>query len=314
MARSTVDLELEQVQAMVRDFDGALEPVGFARLHGGVSDVYRIDLAGAEKRLVLKIYGDEPAWIAAKEALVASWIGERAGIPIPRWLRVDERRTYMPFRFALTTWLPGVTVRSLIGAPGIDAAYRQMGALLRRLHAIPMIAYGYIVAEGIRQPQPTNDEYMRSAFEQAFRRFREQGAAETLTRRLEENVQSRFHLLQYSAGPVFCHDDLQQGNVLTEYGRNGSLQLTGLIDFGNARAGDALFDLAKALFCCAHEDPRSREHLLAGYGEINHPEPEEALWLYTVFHRIVMWCGLTRRGDTSDGPAGLLRDLDEMSR
>jgi len=102
--------------------------------------------------------------------------------------------------------------------------------------------------------------------------------------------------------------------VLAEYGTNGSLQLTGLIDFGNARAGDALFDLAKALFCCAHEDPRSREPVLAGYGEINHPDPEEALWLYTLFHRVVMWCGLTRRGDTSDGPAGLLRDLDEMSR
>jgi hypothetical protein len=39
-----------------------------------------------------------------------------------------------------------------------------------------------------------------------------------------------------------------------------------------------------------------------------------ALWLDTLFHRVVMWCGLTRRGDTSDGPAGLLRDLDEMSR
>jgi hypothetical protein len=27
-----------------------------------------------------------------------------------------------------------------------------------------------------------------------------------------------------------------------------------------------------------------------------------------------MWCHLTRRGDTPDGPAGLLRDLEEMSR
>jgi aminoglycoside phosphotransferase (APT) family kinase protein len=315
MARLTVDLELEQVRAIVRDFDRALDPVGFARLPGGMGgDVYRVDLAGAENPLVLKIYGDEPAWIVAKEALVAGWIGEQAGLPIPRWLRVDERRTCIPFRFALTTWLPGVTVRSLIGAPGIDAAYWRMGALLRRLHAIPMTAYGYIVADGISRPQPTNDEYMRSAFNQAFRQFREQGGEETLTRRLEENVQKRFDLLKYSAGPVFCHDDFQQGNVLAEYARNGSLQLTGLIDFGNARAGDALFDLAKALFCCAHEDSRSREPLLAGYGEINHPDPEGALWLYTLFHRVIMWGGLTRRGDTSDGPAGLLRDLDEMSR
>ena len=164
---------------------------------------------------------------------------------------------------------------------------------------------GQGVADGIRRPKPSNDEYMRSAFNQAFRQFREQSGQETLTRRLEENVQSRFELLQYSAGPVFCHDDLQQGNVLAEYGRNGSLRPTGLIDFGNARAGDALFDLAKALFCCAHEDSCSREPLLAGYGDINHLNPDEALWLYTLFHRVVMWCHL--------GAADLLRDLDEMS-
>jgi Ser/Thr protein kinase RdoA (MazF antagonist) len=303
MARLTVDLELAQVRAIIGDLDGTLEPVGFARLHGGVSDVYRIEFAGAAP-LVLKIYGDEPAWIVAKEALVAGWIGGRAGIPIPRWLRVDERRTHVPFRFALTTWLPGVTVRSLIGAPGVDAAYRQMGALLKRLHTIPMTAYGYIVADGIGRPQPTNDEYMRSAFNHAFRQFGEQGGGETLTHHLEKYVQSRLHLLQHSTGPVFCHDDLQQGNVLAELGRNGSLQLTGLIDFGNARAGDALFDLAKALFCCTHEDPRSREPLLAGYGEINHPDPAEALSLYTLYHRIVMWCHL--------GAADLLRDLNEM--
>ena len=314
MARLTVNLELEQVREIVRDLDSALDPIGFARLYGGTSEVYRIDLKGSENPLILKIYGDEPMWIVAKEALVAGWIGEQAGLPIPRWLRVDERRTCFPFRFALTTWLPGVTVRSLIGAPGIDTAYRQMGAPLRRLHAIPMTAYGYIVADGIRRPQPTNAEYMRSAFSQAFRQFREQGGEETLTRRLEKKAQSRFELLQHSAGPVFCHDDLQQGNVLAAHGANGSLQLTGLIDFGNARAGDALLDLAKTLFCCTHEDPHSRELLLAGYGEINHPDPEEALWLYTLFHRVVMWCGLMRRDDISEGAASVLRDLNEMSR
>jgi aminoglycoside phosphotransferase (APT) family kinase protein len=310
----TVDLELEQVRAIVRDLDSALDPVGFARLHGGVNEVYRIDLAGAENPLVLKIYRDEPEWIVAKEALVAGWIGERAGLPIPRWLRVDESRTRIPFRFALTTWLSGVTVRSLIGAPGIDAAYRQMGALLRRLHAIPMSAYGYIVADGIQRPRPTNDEYMRSAFDQVFRQFRAEGGEEALTRRLEANAQSRFDLLQHSTGPVFCHDDLQQGNVLVEHSKGGNLQLTGLVDFGNARAGDALFDLAKAVFCCTHEDPRSRQPLLAGYGDIGHPDPEEALWLYALFHRVSMWCHLTRRSHASDGPACLLRDLDEMSR
>src|SRR6266700_1200313 len=146
MVRLTVDLDLEQVRAIVRDLDRTLDPVGFARLHGVTNDVYRIDLAGAENPFVLKIYADEPAWIVAKEALVAGWIDERAGIPIPRWLRVDERRTCIPFRFALTTWLPGVTVRRLIGVPGIDAAYRAgSSSMLVAVHG------GYLTIEELRQ-------------------------------------------------------------------------------------------------------------------------------------------------------------------
>jgi Ser/Thr protein kinase RdoA (MazF antagonist) len=191
-----------------------------------------------------------------------------------------------------------------------------MGGLLKRIHTIPMNAYGYVIGDGILRPQPTNAEYMRPAFDEVFRRFREQGGDADLTQRLEQRAKSRFDLLSYSAGPVLCHDDFQQGNVLATHGKAGDLRLTGLLDFGNARAGDAPFDLAKALLCCTHEDPHSREPLLAGYGEINHPDPAEALWLYTLFHRILMWCHLTRHDDnrTSDGPAGLLRDLDEMSR
>jgi hypothetical protein len=106
MARLTVDLELEQVRAIVRDLDSTLDPVRFARLHGGVSDVYRIDLAGAEKPLVLKIYGDEPAWIVAKEALVAGWIGERAGIPWPAILHravLSRSRMVVP---VILRWRP----------------------------------------------------------------------------------------------------------------------------------------------------------------------------------------------------------------
>jgi hypothetical protein len=48
MARLTIDLELGQVRAIVRDLDSAFDSVGFARLHGGTSDVYRA-LTSAER-------------------------------------------------------------------------------------------------------------------------------------------------------------------------------------------------------------------------------------------------------------------------
>lgn len=311
-----LDLDLETLQRIVRSLDPSLRAEGFGRLEGGSTEVCRIDVAGADAQpLVLKIYPDEPAWLPAKEALVASWLTGLAPA-VPTWLRVDESRTILRLRFALMTLLPGRPLRHWLRDPGIGSAYRQTGELLRRLHAIPMQAYGYI-REGIETPRATNAEYMAGAFEGVFRRFRDLGGDADLGRRLERLAGESFDLLAESPGPVLCHDDFHQGNVLALRGPDGDLRLSGLIDFGNARAADSLFDLAKALFCSAHEDARSRQPLLEGYGPIDHPEPERALRLYTLFHRVSMWCWLTRLGHEAaaeDGPGGLLRDLREMAR
>jgi Ser/Thr protein kinase RdoA (MazF antagonist) len=290
--------------------------VSVTRLDGGSGDIYRIDLQNCANPLVLKTYADEPAWTPAKEALVAGWLDRDLGVSIPRWLSLDESRTVLPRRFAIMTWLAGRMVKSLVGEPDVDAVYRQMGALLRRIHEIRMDAYGYIVADGVWRGQAGNAEYAISTFERLLRRFRNQGGDEQLARRMEKAAGARFDLLEFSSGPVLCHDDFQQGNLLASRGDDGRLRLTGLIDFGNALAGDAISDLAKTLFCCAHEDPRSYEPVLHGYGPIHYPEPREALWLYTMFHRLTMWTWLTSHGvdPAATGPMGLIRDLDLMMR
>ncbi|MCA1552430.1 hypothetical protein I6F36_37335 [Bradyrhizobium sp. BRP19] len=81
--RLTFDLDLERVRAIVRDLDTTLDPVKVSRLHGGSTEVYRIDLEGGADQLVLKIYGDEPAWVSAKEALVAGLIPSDVRVAIP---------------------------------------------------------------------------------------------------------------------------------------------------------------------------------------------------------------------------------------
>jgi aminoglycoside phosphotransferase (APT) family kinase protein len=308
--RLTFDLDLARVRPIVAELDPLLRPTGVSRLAGGSTEVYRIDIAGDAPPLVLKLYADEPAWFAAKEALVAGWIGDAAPIPIPGWLRLDETRTWLPLRYALITWLPGQTMRSLKGARGVADAYRQMGAALRRLHRIPMAGYGYILGEGIEAPHATNAAYMADAFERLFRRFRDQSGDAALTQDLEQAIRPRFDLLTLCQRPVLLHQDFQPGNVLAERGADGALRLTGLIDFANARAGDPLMDLATALSCCAHEDPSSRAPLLEGYGPVDHPDLEGALWLYISFFRLTLWTWLMEIGDPgAAGPAGALGDL-----
>lgn len=313
--RTTLELDSETVQRIVQGLDPAFVASGFARLHGGSTEVYRIDLAGADREpLVLKIYPDAPEWGPAKESLVAGWLTDLTP-PVPRWLRIDQSRTLLPLPYALLTLLPGRPLRDWMAEPDIEQAYRQMGELLRRIHARPMPAYGYLLGQGIDKPVSTNTDYMTSAFADVFRRFRDLGGDAELGRRLQKRAEGNFDLLQESGGAVFCHDDFQQGNVLALRNDAGTIQISGLIDFGNARAADRLFDLAKALFCSAHEDPRSYKPILEGYGRLDHPDIEGALCLYTLFHRVSMWCWLTKLGldpAAENGPGGLIRDLRTM--
>jgi Ser/Thr protein kinase RdoA (MazF antagonist) len=310
--RLTFDLDLDMVRPVVADHDASLQPIGVSRLAGGSTEVYRIDLAGDAPPLVLKLYDDGSPWYAAKEALVARWIGGAAPIAIPQWLAIDETRSRLPLRHALITWLPGQPMRSFIGAAGTAGAYRRMGTALRALHTIPMAGYGYILRHGIERPQPTNAAYMADAFEGVFRRFRDHSGDAELTRTLEEAVQPRFDLLTLCGGPMLLHQDFQPGNVLAERRAHGELALTGLIDFANARSGDPLMDLATALSCCTHEDPTSRAPLLEGYGPVDHPDLEGALWLYTFYFRLTLWTWLMDIGDTgSAGAAGALRAMTE---
>lgn len=314
--RTTLELDRETVDRLVRSLDRGFVAASFSRLEGGSTEVYRVDLVGSDHGpLVLKIYPDEPEWLPSKENLVAGWL-EGLTPPIPKWLRVDETRTLLPLRYALLTLLPGRSLRHWMAEPDIEQAYRQMGELLRQVHAVPMPAYGYVFGNGIDKPRSTNADYMAAAFEDVFRRFRDLGGDAELGRNLQHLAEGSFDLLDESGGPVLCHDDFHQGNLLALRDAAGDLRLSGLIDFGNARAGERLFDLAKALFCSAHEDPRSHQPILEGYGRTDHPDMERALWLYSLFHRTSMWCWLTRLGvdaTAETGPGGLIRDLREMA-
>lgn len=301
----------------IRPVLGALgrEPVAFAAMAGGSAAVFRIDCAGGET-LALKTYPDHLPWAPAKDVYVSNLIRDRLDVPVARWLTTDDTKTRLRLRFAITTYLPGATVDSLQGEPDIEDAYRQMGALLKQLHGVDMPAYGAIGANGVVNPFAANADYMRAMFAEHFRRFREMGGDAALTARLERAAEARIDLAAYCKGPVFGHDDVHPGNVLAARDADGRLKICGLIDFGNARAVDPLSDLAKAIFCSAHMDPRSAAAIREGYGAIDHPDPQGAMWLYTLLHRVMMWWWIRHIGGKPDEGSlpGLICDLDAMVR
>lgn len=310
MVDSGADIELGQLAPVLADL-GTAAPLGVTPLHGGSSRVFRIDLANGEA-LVLKAY--ERDFVLPRKEAYASSLLAGLDMPFTRFLSLDETCSRLPFRFAITNYLPGVSVDALKAEPDVADLYRQMGGMLRQLHSVRMPGYGRFDATGLAAPYASNTEFVTDLAQGALGRFRRHGADAALAQRLEAIVVEQLPRIVHSTGAVFAHDDFQPHNVLAERGGDGRLRLTGLVDFGNARAADPVFDLAKALFCSEHDAPGSSPHIRAGYGPIDHPDPAAALWLYTLLHRASMWSWLRSIGVIPDGAEhDLIADLRAMA-
>ncbi len=291
---------------------GLGEPGELTLLEGGSSISYRVSRLQSED-LVLKIYNEVRGDSSGREAFAAALLA-KPGVPITHVLARDESLSRLPFRYAVTNYLPGVRVALFRDAPDVSELYRQMGALLRQLHEVRLPAFGAFNTDGIVDPIASHSDYIVKLWAVVLERFRYFGAKPDVADRLDQIVRRNLDLAAHTSGPVFAHDDFQPQNVLAERNAAGHLGLTGLLDFGNARAADACFDLAKALFCCEHEAPGSSAAILKGYGPINHPDPERAIWLYTLIHRVVMWYWLRQIGVIGDNEIHqLMVDLQAMS-
>lgn len=308
-----MELGKEQVAAALAGLNpGSI--VAIEAMRGGNAPIFRIDLSSGSA-LVLKAYPEGVHSAPGKDSFAAAQLRDR-GLPVAWHLLVDESRTKLPFGFTVTNYLPGATAGALKDHPDIASLYRQTGALLRSLHEIKMPAYGAFGAEGIVDPVTSNEAAIRIRIEHGFERFADLGGEPALGARLREIAEARFAgIVPHSKGAVFAHDDLHPNNVLGVEDESGKLVLSGLIDFGNARAADAVMDLAKCLFCSEHDAPGSRPHILSGYGRIDHPDPAGALWYYTLLHRVTMWWWLRHKGiiAAADTPSELIDDLRAMA-
>jgi aminoglycoside phosphotransferase (APT) family kinase protein len=104
---------------------------------------------------------------------------------------------------------------------------------------------------------------------------------------------------------VLCHNDLHAGNLLAETA-NGAVQLTGVLDFEGALAGDPLFDVAKAMFYLRDEEKRA---LLSGYGDTQRLHWRETLDLYHLYFVLELWCWMAQIGN-AEPLVKLTGDLD----
>jgi Ser/Thr protein kinase RdoA (MazF antagonist) len=229
------------------------------------------------RELVLKVYRRELGWKLDKERYLLELVGRLRAAPVP------EVVSAQPSALVLTR-LPGRPARFADADP--VAVRRQVGEVLRGLHAITFENFGYIET-GVTAPAASNVEYMRRRIERKVRN----GPArlrEALDRYFAENED----VFTGCAQAVLCHNDAHDANVLVADG-----VVTGLLDWENAVAADPILDLAKAH---AFSDGRSEATLAAlveGYGPLR-ADWREAFELYVADHLLELWIWLREEGVT----------------
>lgn len=273
----------------------AVEP-----LSGGVnSSVFELRLDDGSS-LVLKLYRELVELELRKEPYVYG-LAQGLGLPLATILYVDESKEMLPRCFAVLTKLDGRLLNDVqpeLGDDELELVYREIGALLRRLHSVRFDAYGYLGVGEIVEPRTTNSEYMSSQFEKRLQQFGELGGNARLQQRISAHVRERAGLFAGDEGPCLCHNDCHEANLLVTH-EDGGWRITGVVDFGNAVATDPLLDLAKTSAYSRWPSERRRDALADGHGDLR-DDWREAILLYELYHRLELWWWFASTGTQLD--------------
>jgi hygromycin-B 7''-O-kinase len=290
---------------------------------GSGAGAYRIEFADADSApVVLKIYGAGSPWLAAREARALRFLtGHGFGIS-PRVLAFSRSAGALGGRpYLVCSLRPGRMLTELdaeLTCAQRYEVYRQLGEVLKRLHAIPAGGYGDVNGQ-IRNPLPDNSAHMARMLKRSLRGFRENAGDPALAGKLAAHVTEHASAFADCLRPAYCHGDLHEDNLLAELAERGTCSLTGLLDPDNMHAGDPLMDFVRLDAFSLHGDATKMAGLLSGYG-VSVPGHQPGQWpeswrsrlpLYRIALALELYNWFTIIGETCWLPA-LDRELREL--
>lgn len=241
----------------------------FARMESGVSTpVYRI-VAG-EEIFFLRL-AEQPGERRDAEARVHQLLMD-AGVPVPAIMMYEPAPPELDRSAMLTTNMPGI---SLLESPGLDAeAVRRIahaaGRDMARINQIPVKGFGWVESVAAPDHSLVAEHPARSAWTEDYAiAVREIAVSDLFTDRSLDLLQSA--IARWLARPDRTESSLAHGDFdATHIFMSASTYTyTGIIDFGEIRGADRLYDLGHALLQDAQSGrtPIFRD-LLAGYREV----------------------------------------------
>jgi aminoglycoside phosphotransferase (APT) family kinase protein len=188
----------------------------------------------------------------------------RAGVPAPHVLVVDDSATLFPQHYLIMTKLEGmplIQAWSTLAPHQREEAARQAGELLAKMHGVTFERFGKLY--GTERIFGTWREYIEDYFNRYTREAADDGLiAPVMLQRMETTMAQHARLLDSVTTPRLVHWDYHFENLLYKDGA-----ITGMLDFEWALAGDADHDFNRRNQW-DDDCPGSRAPLYAGYTSI----------------------------------------------
>ena len=243
---------------------------------GGVSTpVYRVQRG--DETFYLRLAESREANLAP-EALVHRLLRER-GVRVPDVVYFDPFDEALGRSVMVTTAIAGSPLAESDPSTDIAAVLAAAGRDLAVVNSLPVAGFGWIKREGRTAGRmvaelPTYRQFALEDLEQRLDWLRQgwltSEETEAIRRVVAEN-DARFDEDRSN----LAHGDFDVSHIYHKHG-----EYTGMIDFGEIRGTDQLYDLAQfALHDGERLPPGLLPHLLAGYGEVTALPEDHAQWI-----------------------------------
>lgn len=261
------------------------------RKDGFFNTAYALTLADGG-RMVLKIAPPADALVLRDEIRLmdnettALRVAAAAGLPAPRLVRSFAADCALGCPCFLMTYLEGTSFERMqegLDGAQVEAVYRQLGALVRTIHAHTGDAYGRL----IDRFHSWRDAFAAMAENLARDARDTQALPEAVARAFLDRVRRDEAALEEVRRPALLHRDLWFGNLFID---RASLRVTGLIDWERAQHGDPLLEFVFGFIEGRSAFARGVSAFNEGYGRDGRlSEAEQArITLYTAYFQAIL--------------------------
>lgn len=232
-----------EIESVFEAFFG--RPLTALKTHVSHTDSIVYEGTAGDKTAIFKMI--DPAGVDVDIVVQEAWAYERAsekGLPTPQVFIVDDSCSKLPAPFILVEKARGIDLRTADMKPEVrDPFLIKIGQAVKVMHTIPVEGYGRLIVDPNGQVRGQYDDWKTAAL----------SAVEPGLAKLAGNPDFNNDLLDLARTVVADHeqilDTLEAGKLLHGdlglvhfYGDLEAGDLTGIIDFGECKSGDPVWD------------------------------------------------------------------------